>query len=341
MRFAHEGWVQCLLTMPDPSSLPPLSVVIPTHNTRELTLETVVSVASQAPQGTEIFVVDDGSSDGTSQALAERWPEVMILRNETPTGFSASANQGLAQAGGPVLLLLNSDAALTPGSLRPLLDAFEDNPSLGIAGAVLQFPDGTPQWSGGAFPSLPWLFALTSGVAVFAGVIPFYRRFKRPGTPAIGPVQWVTGAAMAIRRQVWDDRGPLDEGYRFYGQDLDLCRKASDAGWRIALIPAFVVTHHHGATIGASDGATGAANPEYLWTDILRFVELNDGPRAARWARWVMRTGARLRLGAMALALPLVSRRLREARSARRAPYRRAANALAHLRYPETRHEER
>lgn len=308
--------------------MPRLSVVIPTHNTRELTLEAVASVASQAPQGTEIIIVDDGSSDRTAQALAERWPNMVVLRNETPTGFSASANRGLAQARGRILLLLNSDAALTPGSLSPLFDAFESDDRLGIAGAVLQYPDGTAQWSGGAFPTLPWLFALTSGAAVLAGALPFYRRFKRPGLPEAGPVQWVTGAAMAIRRQVWDDLGPLEVAYRFYGQDLDLCRKACSAGWRIALIPGFVVTHHHGVTIGAGDDAAGVDNPEFLWTDLLHFVEINDGPQAAQRARWVMSVGARLRLAGMTFALPFGTRATRETRRARKAVYRKAADAL-------------
>jgi len=226
------------------------------------------------------------------------------------------------------LLLLNSDAALTPGSLAPMFDAFEKDDRLGIAGAALQYPDGSPQWSGGCFPSMAWLFALTSGLAVFAGALPFYRRFKKPGSPGDGPVDWVTGAAMALRRQVWDDLGPLDEHYRFYGQDLDLCRKTSRAGWKITLITQFVVTHHNGATIGSSTGATGAANPEHLWSDILRFVEINDGPLAAHRARAVMRIGARLRLAALTLSLPFGSHGTREARRARRALYRKATDAL-------------
>jgi len=315
-------------SMPDSPSLPNLSVVIPTHNTRELTLEAVASVVTQGLAGVEIIVVDDGSSDGTLESIAEQHPAVTVIRNDKPLGFSASANRGLCKAQGRILLLLNSDAALKPGSLPPMFDAFEIDEHLGIAGAALQYPDGSPQWSGGAFPTLPWLFALTSGVAVLAGTLPFYRRFKNPGNSAAGSVQWVTGAAMAIRRQVWADLGPLDESYRFYGQDLDLCRKASGRGWRIALIPAFVVTHHHGATIGSSDGGAGTANPEFLWADLLRFVEINDGRQAARRARRVMSVGARLRLAAMTFALPFGSRSTREARRVHRALYRKAQEAL-------------
>lgn len=315
-------------TMANSSTLPLFSVVIPTHNTLELTMEAVASVADQAPQDTEIIVVDDASSDGTSKQLTGRWPDVIILRNEASTGFSASANRGLTRGRGKVLLLLNSDAALVPGSLQPMFDAFESDDRLGIAGAALQYPDGSAQWSGGSFPSLPWLFALTSGIAVFAGALPFYRHFKKPGSSGDGPVDWVTGAAMAMRRQVWDDIGPLDEHYRFYGQDLDLCRKASRAGWKIALIPQFIVTHHHGATIGSSDGATGPANPEHLWSDILRFIKVNEGPKAAGRAQTVMSIGARFRLGAMTLSLPFGSQETRKAKRVRRAAFLRAKKSL-------------
>jgi len=305
-----------------------MSVVIPTHNTSALTVKAVESVLTQALPGTEIIVVDDGSSDGTSEHLSRRFPTVKIIQNLTPLGFSASANRGLAQTRAEILFLLNSDTIATTESLAKMTQAFDADPDLGIAGATLRFPDGTPQWSGGAFPSLPWLFVLTSGMAVLAATLPFYRRFKKPGTEASTPVQWVTGAAMAIRRQCWDEVGPMDEGYRFYGQDMDLCRKASDSGWRIALIPNCIINHLHGATISKSGGTTDSANPEYLWSDILRFIDRNDGPRAARRARRVMRIGAWVRLAGMATLQPLRSHSSRDSARNRRACYRRASAGL-------------
>lgn len=293
-----------------------------------LTDQAVQSVYSQELPNTEVIVVDDGSRDGTAQWMAEHHPEAKVLRNEQSTGFSATANRGLRDAKGQILLLLNSDTVLAEHALLPMLEAFEKNPELGIAGAALQFPDGAPQWSGGKFPTLAWVFALTSGIAVFAGTLPLYRKIKKPGSRSTGSVEWVTGAAMAIRKSVWNDVGPLDENYRFYGQDLDLCRKAGKAGWKISIVPDFVVTHHHGATISEIDGATDASNPEFLWTDILRFITINDGPGAARRTRWVMLFGANLRLFVMALAQPFGSPHTRELRRKRRSIYQKATHAL-------------
>ncbi len=305
----------------------PLSVVIPTLDTRDLVLEALDSVVRECPPETEIIVVDDGSSDGTTDAVLQRRPETIVLRSERPHGFSAAANRGLDRARGDLLLLLNSDAALTPDCIPPLFDAFETDPSLGIAGAALRFPDGRPQWSGGRFPTLCWLFALTSGAGSLAPSLPLYRRMKPPGTTGAA-VDWVTGAAMAIRREAWDELRPLDEGYRFYGQDLDLCRRATDTGWAVALVPEFSVVHRHGATISRKPGTTDGADPRALWSDLLRWVERHEGRQRARRARRVMLTGARLRIAAIRLAGLTASAPRRRELKERRDLYSQAAQSL-------------
>ncbi len=315
-------------TMTNPTSAAtPLSVVIPTLDTRDLVLEALDSVVRECPPETEIIVVDDGSSDGTTDAVLQRRPETIVLRNDRPHGFSAAANRGLDRARGDLLLLLNSDAVLTPGCLPPLLDAFETDPSLGIAGAALRFPDGQPQWSGGRYPTLCWLFALTSGAGSLAPSLPLYRRMKPPGATGTA-IDWVTGAAMAIRREAWNELRPLDEGYRFYGQDLDLCRRAADAGWRVSLVPGFVVVHRHGATISRKSGAADGADPRALWSDLLRWVDRHEGHQRARRARRVMLAGARLRIAALKLAGLSTSANRRRAARERRTLYSQAAESL-------------
>src|ERR1700681_1816854 len=201
------------------SSRPRLSIVIPTHDTRELTLACLASLFRSPVAGMEVIVVDDASRDGTAEAVRERFPEATVLRRETAERFTRAANLGLAQAGGEILLLLNSDTEVEAGGLAALPAVFERERELGIVGALLHYPDGSPQWSGGREPSPAWFFALASGLPALPERLPLYRRLKPLAPPEPARVDWVTGAAMAIRRQVWEAAGPLDEGFRFYVQD--------------------------------------------------------------------------------------------------------------------------
>jgi GT2 family glycosyltransferase len=283
---------------------PPLSIVIPTHDTRDLVLRCLGSLDAS---GQEVILVDDASCDGTAEAVRERYPEVHVLRNETPQRFTRSANLGLARARGEILLLLNSDTEVEPGGLGRLLDVFENQPRLGIAGALLYYPDGSPQWSGGAEPSAAWFFALTSGLPALLEHLPLYRRAKPLDPKAPLRVDWVTGAAMAFRRTVWEQAGPLDEGFRFYAQDLDFCLRARRAGWDVEVRPEFSVLHHHGATIGRAPGARRRQHPELLWSDLLRWARKHHGPAWAARAEAALRTGGALRLGSRKLVRPFLN----------------------------------
>src|SRR5258706_13623282 len=193
--------------------MPDLSVVIPTFNTASMTLRCCRAVLASMPASSEVIVADDGSTDGTAELLAAEAPGVKIVRLEENRGFAAAANRGVAAAQGRIVLLLNSDAIVQESALRAILAAFDD-PRLGVAGARLLDEDGTPQWSGGAAPTLPWMIGVVSGAGHLA------RRVRRDGPRRI---DWVSGAAMAFRREVWEAAGPLSERFRFYCQDIDFC----------------------------------------------------------------------------------------------------------------------
>ena len=105
----------------------------------------------------------------------------------------------------------------------------------------------------------------------------------------------MTGAAMAFRRPVWETVGPLDEGFRFYAQDLDFCLRARRAGFAVEVRPEVRVLHHHGATIGRSPGARGRQHPELLRDDLLRWARKHHGPAWAARAEIALRAGDRLR----------------------------------------------
>src|SRR6185369_14845132 len=175
-----------------------LSLVVPTRDTREVTLRCLESAAPLIEEGAELVLVDDGSRDGTAEAVRARFPAARVLVNDEQRRFGGSANRGLAEASREILLLLNSDTEVDPRTVPAVVAAFDREPRLGAAGAELRNADGTPQWS--------------------------------------------AGAALAVRRAAWEECGPFDEGFGFYGQDVEFCLRLGDAGWNVRVLPGWVVT---------------------------------------------------------------------------------------------------
>lgn len=304
-----------------------LSIVIPTHQTRELTLACLASVIGHCP-GAEVLVVDDASTDGTAEAIADSYPRVRLLRQPSRAGFTASVNRGLHAAHHDTLLVLNSDTQVLPGSLSALGEGFGAADRLGIVGAQLLYPDGTPQWSGGRSPGLVWLLLLAAGLPPLLARLPGYRRLRPVRGHGGGGVDWVTGAAMALRREVWERVGPFDERFRFYAQDLDLCLRAKAAGWRVAVLPDFRVVHHHGATVGLREATIAGADPQALWIDLARWAQKQGGDGWGRRARLALRTGARLRILGRRGLVPLIAPERRAAFRGDTEVLRRAERAL-------------
>jgi GT2 family glycosyltransferase len=264
------------------------------------------ALASQLPEGTalEVVVVDDGSRDGTGEALAGL-AAVRVVRNEEPTGFAGAANRGVAETKGEVVVLLNSDAVVEPGSLAAVAAAFAADGTLGIAGAALRYPDGSPQWSAGREPDLLWLFAQASGLPALLGRLPGWRRVKPLHVEEPVDVGWVSGAVMALRAAVWRSHGPLDVSFAFYVQDLDFCLRARDGGWRVRLLPDFRAMHQQGATICSNgSGSIGSLDLGLLWADFVVWAGKRRGPAFAARARAAILAGSGLRLAARWAAGP-------------------------------------
>jgi GT2 family glycosyltransferase len=248
-----------------------LTIVIPTFNTASMTLGCCRAVLASMPELTEVIVVDDGSTDGTASMMPA---EVRVVRLETNRAFATAANRGVAEASGEIILLLNSDAVVQEGALQAFVDAFASDARLGVAGAQLLNEDGTPQWSGGPTPTLAWMIAAVSGLGRHA------RRLRRNNGPR--KIDWVSGAAMAFRREVWNAAGPLSERFLFYCQDLEFCLRASNAGWGVRVIDEARVVHGLGKTIGGQDR-------ERLRRDLLTWGKSHYGRAWWLFARVVLR----------------------------------------------------
>jgi GT2 family glycosyltransferase len=217
-----------------------VSVVIVSHNTRDLLRDCLRSVAGD-PDGAEaeVVVVDNGSSDGSGAMIRAEFPVVRLIEAGSNLGFSRANNAGIRASSSPFVLLLNSDARLRPGALRAMTSFMESHPEAGIVGPRLLNPEGSLQLSCGIPPTV-W----TEVCNKLLLHVPF--PFFKMGDWAhdeVREVGWVTGACLMARRATLDGIGLLDEGIFMYYEDLDLCHRARRAGWKVCYAPEGEVVH--------------------------------------------------------------------------------------------------
>jgi hypothetical protein len=246
-----------------PAARPDLSVVVVTHNGRERALETLESaLRAQGWLDTEWLVVDAGSTDGTPEAIAARFPDVKLFRREN-RGFAASNNVALREARGRYVLLLNPDVEFRHGTLAELVAAMDARPEIGLASVIQSDAEGSPLPSIRRFPSPVWSF----GEALFAGHWPFGGMGEEVADPAryrrAGRADWLVGAFLIARREAVEAVGPMDERFFLYAEEMDWCRRFWQAGWQVEHLPNLTVVHHCGG------GSSGGLMPQLTYSRIL------------------------------------------------------------------------
>jgi len=230
---------------------PALSVVVVHYNTHELTRACIASVRREARElPTEIFLVDNGSTDGSGLRLAGEHPELHFLRFEQGLGFGAANNRAAARARGRFVLFLNSDTEIQHDALRRMTAFLEARPAAVLAGCRLLKADGRlDRACRRSFPTpLVSLWKLLGLNALF----PNSRRFAaydlrwRP-EDGVYQVDSLVGAFMLGRREALP-AGPFDEDFFFYGEDIDLCYRARQAGGEVWYAGDVVCLHRKGGT---------------------------------------------------------------------------------------------
>jgi len=237
-----------------------LSIVIVSFNTLELLTRCLASIRRLPPGVSfETFVVDNGSTDKSPEMVAERFPNVRLIRNEANRGFGAANNQALQLAKGENILFLNSDTELLPGSLDPLIMYLESNPTVGVVGPTEQTGDGIPYPTICPFPDLFFLFLTHTGLRhrfyrnrVINPYRHLWEKAQVTGEPTV--VDWLSGAGLMVRRKVLEEIGPFDERFFFYMEETDLCKRARAAGWLVVFVPTAVIIHHGGQSEGKVRG---------------------------------------------------------------------------------------
>jgi N-acetylglucosaminyl-diphospho-decaprenol L-rhamnosyltransferase len=232
-----------------------ISVCIVNWNCRDYLQACLQSLREAALEvSLEVLVVDNGSSDGAADMVAELFPEVVLIRNAENVGFARGNNQAAERAHGRYLFFLNNDTIVPPGTLRGLLDYAQAHPETGILGPQLRDEQGRPQLSYRLRPTLPALLHRITWLRWLGLFRRAYRRYRGrenpPPPPHLGrekgggpkPVEILMGAALFMPRAVFRACGAWDEEYTFGGEDIDLCARVGQR-YRIIYHPGLEIVH--------------------------------------------------------------------------------------------------
>ena len=192
----------------------------------------------------EIIVVDNGSRDGSVAAIARDLRSVRVLTSSTNVGYAGGANRGVAATRAPVVAVLNADLSVVPGTAAAMIARLTHEPDLAAVGPVVRNPDGSQYPSARTVPAP----GDAVGHALLGMVRPsnrFTRRYRQLDVDPARPrdVEWLSGAAMWLRRSALQSVGGWDEHYFMYLEDVDLCWRLRRLGWRVAYEPAGAVVH--------------------------------------------------------------------------------------------------
>lgn len=281
----------------DMEAPPLLSIVVVNRNTRELLdgcLGSIVSLVADIPM--EVFVVDNGSSDGSQRMVRERYPAVRLLELGSNFGFAAANNRALVLSAGKYCLLLNSDTVVTSGAVEAVVTYLEKNEEVGIAGLQLLNADGSRQNSIANFPSL-----LTElfNKSLLRRLSPGRYPGKERSYPGPIDVESVIGACLFVRRKTMEQVGMLDEEYFFYLEETDWCLRVRKAGWRVIHYPGASIYHLQGKSV---EGVNVRARIEYFRSRYL-FFRKHHSPRAC----FLLKSGLVLKTAVNLLANFLLS----------------------------------
>lgn len=215
-----------------------LSVIVLAWNGMAYLDACLDAVMSQQYPAFEVIVVDNGSTDGSADGVAARFPRARLIRHAANLGFSAGNNAGLRAADGDVRVLLNQDTEVRPGWLAALAAAFASDAMLGIAGSKAMYPDGRIQHAGGYLDD--------RGEGHHDG----------QGETDLGQwdtgrdVAYVSGASLAISRRALQAAGGLDEGFTpAYYEDVDWCCRVRRAGFAVRYVPESQLVHRESSTL--------------------------------------------------------------------------------------------
>jgi GT2 family glycosyltransferase len=343
---ADKGSVRVL-----PSYAYSASIIVVSFNTCGLLRECLQSILTECRRlpdelSAEILVVDNASSDGSAEMVDREFAAtdtpVRLFRSQVNLGFAGANNPAMEAARGRYLVLLNSDAFFHEGALQRAIEHMEADPSAGVGGARLVGPSGNWQPSARAFPTVWNTFMVYSGLATRYPHSRIFGAFDRTwANPLVeAEVDWVPGAFSILRREALAQAGLFDTDFFLYCEEVDLCRRIKDSGFRVLYWPDVVVTHIGGessrklTTLKFSDGEAQVVQWRMRAT-LLYFRKhhgmgvwgirlLEDSMHALRWLRnrWSSKPKRRDRAQEAKVFLALMRQAWKETNGGRVSPPR-------------------
>lgn len=270
-----------------------VSVIIVNWNTRDLLAQCLQSLyGTTSDLDFEIIVVDNASVDGSVAMVRRDFPQVQLIANAENEGFVRANNQALPLSRGRYVLLLNSDAALLPGTLWHMVQFMDAQPAAGIVGPRVLNPDGSFQSSYMDFPNLfsELLLMTKLSKVVYGRYFPSHSLQQSRETRA---VDWMLGACIMIRRETLEEIGGLDETFFMYSEEVDWCWRAKQAGWAVYYLPEAKVLHWG----GQSSSKVPLKRRSLVYRSKLLFLDKHNGPTTALLFKWALLITSILKMG--------------------------------------------
>jgi GT2 family glycosyltransferase len=223
-----------------------VSIVIVSFNTRDVLRECLRAAYRETGSlRVQVIVVDNDSTDGSPAMVEQEFPDVLLIRSEVNLGFGPANNRGFQSAGGRYIVLLNSDAFLTDGSLERSVAHMDRTPGAGLGGGRLMGRDGSWQPSARMFPTVFSDLIVLSGLAARFPRSRFFGRTDRTWANPMeaSEVDWVPGAYSIVRAEVLAEVGTFDSRFFLYFEEVDFCRRIKEYGYSIWYWPDIAIVH--------------------------------------------------------------------------------------------------
>jgi N-acetylglucosaminyl-diphospho-decaprenol L-rhamnosyltransferase len=275
-----------------------VSILVVTYNAPEWIAQCLDSLTGEArPRASfEVIAYDNASGEETRQLLRERaasTPELRVHFSPDNLGFAAGVNRAAETAEGRHVLLVNPDAVIRPGAVDALLAFLAEDPTRGIVGGRVLYPDGTVSLTSCfAEPTLWSWFCYATGLSTAFKRSPVFdpESLGRWDRDSVRDVDIISGAFLMASTETWRSLGGFDEKFFMYGEDADLNRRAVDAGFHPAVTPEAVVVH-----AGGKSSSTKTAKQRLLLRGKAEYARKHWSPGRARAGVGLLAAGVALR----------------------------------------------